>query len=248
MNPFVMNLPGAPFACRVVPMVQPVVNYALMVVPQPAMPQFAAGTFFPLTRASMPTSVKVSSATGQETPLRLRADGTYSKSKHFNDKDDEALIRIVEKYERHGVIRDWVSIAQEHGSGYTGRQCRDRWHNYLRPPLERSPITPDEKRELVRAAVQHKNNWAYLSSLRIQGKYRSCAMIKNACLALLDKLARIGVTLTDPSDVDCLPPEAFDPGNFGSTPRGQQIRDYYTKRKQELVGIAPAHEDDENNE
>ena len=140
----------------------------------------------------------------------------------FSQDEDALLRRLVDLNGAH----HWELIAASM-PGRTARQCRDRWHNYLRPPLDRDPMSPEEKRALVRAAVENHNNWAHIASLNIGGKTRSCAMIKNTCLAMLDKLDRIGIPLQTVRHVDALPIEAFEGGTFRTNMKAKAIREHY---------------------
>jgi myb proto-oncogene protein len=43
----------------------------------------------------------------------------------------------------------WTVIAKELNSGRNGKQCRDRWQNYLRPGIKKGEWTRDEE-ELIK--------------------------------------------------------------------------------------------------
>ena len=221
---------------QLLPMVQPAVNYVMM------LPQ-AGGLPFAIPGGRGPSVMEVAGPNGDKIKMRLRADGTYSKSRHFSPEEDERLIELVDQHPGTLRLQDWDAIAAQHASGFTGRQCRDRWHNYLRPPLDRDPMSPEEKRALVRAAVENHNNWAHIASLNIGGKTRSCAMIKNTCLAMLDKLDRIGIPLQTVRHVDALPIEAFEGGTFRTNMKAKAIREHYFNSIDEP---APKTDDDES--
>jgi myb proto-oncogene protein len=43
----------------------------------------------------------------------------------------------------------WTDIAKELDNGRNGKQCRDRWTNYLRPGIKKGGWTRDEE-ELIK--------------------------------------------------------------------------------------------------
>jgi hypothetical protein len=71
-------------------------------------------------------------------------------------QDDNSLIKVLNK---HGVSGDdlgilpskckWTDIAKDLHNGRNGKQCRDRWQNYLRPGIKKGEWTRDEE-ELIK--------------------------------------------------------------------------------------------------
>nr|KJB71388.1 hypothetical protein B456_011G120200 [Gossypium raimondii] len=49
----------------------------------------------------------------------------------WTDDEDRKLIRLVKQY----GVRKWAQIA-ESLVGRAGKQCRERWHNHLRPNIK----------------------------------------------------------------------------------------------------------------
>jgi myb proto-oncogene protein len=49
----------------------------------------------------------------------------------LNDSTNRLLIQMVEQY----GMRKWSHIAQKL-PGRIGKQCRERWHNHLRPDIK----------------------------------------------------------------------------------------------------------------
>ncbi|KAF3336617.1 transcription factor MYB98-like protein [Carex littledalei] len=69
--------------------------------------------------------------------------------------EDRRLIKLVEK---HG-IRKWSHIAQML-PGRIGKQCRERWHNHLRPNIKKDSWTEEEDKVLIEAHKVVGNKWA----------------------------------------------------------------------------------------
>jgi len=56
----------------------------------------------------------------------------------------------------------WSKISDEVG-GRSGKQCRDRWINYLDPNLVQSVWTEEEDTKLLHLASSHAKQWAFIS-------------------------------------------------------------------------------------
>jgi myb proto-oncogene protein len=59
---------------------------------------------------------------------------------------------------------NWSLIAK-HFSGRIGKQCRERWHNQLRPDIRREAWEADEERLLIDAHKRIGNKWADIAKL-----------------------------------------------------------------------------------
>eukprot|EP00887_Chlorella_sp_A99_P002030 scaffold18.g2030.t1 len=75
-------------------------------------------------------------------------------------EEDERLMRLVHE---HGE-GNWSTIAR-HFPGRIGKQCRERWHNQLRPDIKRDAWDADEERLLIEAHKQIGNKWADIAKL-----------------------------------------------------------------------------------
>ncbi|KAK1412766.1 hypothetical protein QVD17_34266 [Tagetes erecta] len=78
----------------------------------------------------------------------------------WTDEEDRKLVRLVKL---HGV-RKWAQIA-EHMIGRAGKQCRERWHNHLRPDIKKDTWNEDEERILVETHQKIGNKWAEIAKL-----------------------------------------------------------------------------------
>lgn len=68
--------------------------------------------------------------------------------------------RLVEE---HGE-GSWSSISKSF-PGRIGKQCRERWHNQLRPDIRRDAWTNEEETLLAAAHARLGNKWADISKV-----------------------------------------------------------------------------------
>ncbi|KAL6541970.1 hypothetical protein OROGR_011456 [Orobanche gracilis] len=72
--------------------------------------------------------------------------------------EDRLLTHLVEKYGE----RKWSNIAQML-KGRIGKQCRERWHNHLRPDIKKDLWTEEEDRILIEIHARVGNKWAEIA-------------------------------------------------------------------------------------
>ncbi|GLJ10018.1 hypothetical protein SUGI_0120300 [Cryptomeria japonica] len=63
----------------------------------------------------------------------------------------------------------WNSVAKNSGLKRSGKSCRLRWINYLRPDLKRGNITPQEERLIIDLQNRWGNRWSRIAR-RLPGR------------------------------------------------------------------------------
>lgn len=76
----------------------------------------------------------------------------------WSSQEDTLLMSLVDS---HGPY-NWVHIAQTLKTR-TPKQCRERYHQNLKPTLNHNPITPDEGAEIERLVGQLGKRWAEIA-------------------------------------------------------------------------------------
>ncbi|KAK8536982.1 hypothetical protein V6N13_041936 [Hibiscus sabdariffa] len=79
-------------------------------------------------------------------------------------EEDRLLIQLVEQY----GLRKWSHIAQML-PGRIGKQCRERWHNHLRPDIKKDTWSEEEDKVLIQAHIEIGNKWAEIAK-RLPGR------------------------------------------------------------------------------
>ncbi|EFH61926.1 MYB119 [Arabidopsis lyrata subsp. lyrata] len=75
-------------------------------------------------------------------------------------EEDRKLIRLVRQ---HGE-RKWALISEKL-EGRAGKQCRERWHNHLRPNIKKDGWSEEEEKVLVESHMRIGNKWAEIAKL-----------------------------------------------------------------------------------
>jgi len=83
-------------------------------------------------------------------------------------------VRLVETHGHQGNGTKWSKIASLLLYTRTGKQCRERWHNHLRPDIKRGPWTETEERLLIAAHELLGNRWADIAA-NIPGRTENAA-------------------------------------------------------------------------
>ncbi|CAH2045140.1 unnamed protein product [Thlaspi arvense] len=76
----------------------------------------------------------------------------------WTSEEDRLLVQLVE---RHGT-KKWSQIAKML-QGRVGKQCRERWHNHLRPDIKKDGWSEEEDRILIEAHKEIGNRWAEIA-------------------------------------------------------------------------------------
>ncbi|KAL5067819.1 hypothetical protein RYX36_018706 [Vicia faba] len=80
-------------------------------------------------------------------------------------EEDEQLISFVTRLGE----RRWDSLAKVAGLRRSGKSCRLRWLNYLRPNLKHGPFSVEEERLIVQLQLQWGNKWSKIAR-RLSGR------------------------------------------------------------------------------
>ncbi|KAG6686544.1 hypothetical protein I3842_11G025400 [Carya illinoinensis] len=76
----------------------------------------------------------------------------------WTTEEDRLLIELVQQY----GVRKWSHIAQML-PGKMGKQCRERWHNHLRPDIKKDVWSEEEDKVLIHAHAEIGNKWAEIA-------------------------------------------------------------------------------------
>ena len=87
-----------------------------------------------------------------------------AQRRKFTPEEDQQLRMLVEENGAH----KWDYIAASM-PGRTGRQCRDRYQNYLCPGISRDEWTQEEERLLLEKHAEYGPQWAKISKF-FQGR------------------------------------------------------------------------------
>ncbi|KAF2945882.1 hypothetical protein DAI22_02g249500 [Oryza sativa Japonica Group] len=87
-----------------------------------------------------------------------REEGGWRKGP-WTAQEDKLLVEYVRQ---HGEGR-WNSVAKITGLKRSGKSCRLRWVNYLRPDLKRGKITPQEESVILELHALWGNRWSTIA-------------------------------------------------------------------------------------
>ncbi|KAG8093895.1 hypothetical protein GUJ93_ZPchr0012g21556 [Zizania palustris] len=72
--------------------------------------------------------------------------------------EDRKLVKLVEQF----GLRKWSQIAQML-PGRVGKQCRERWHNHLKPNIKKDTWSEEEDIVLIQTHKEVGNKWAEIA-------------------------------------------------------------------------------------
>ncbi|XP_072978759.1 uncharacterized protein [Typha angustifolia] len=91
---------------------------------------------------------------------KISSDKSDLVKGQWTPEEDRLLIRLVERYGE----RKWSHIAQMF-EGRIGKQCRERWHNHLRPDIKMDNWTEEEDMMLIEAHRELGNKWVQIAKV-----------------------------------------------------------------------------------
>ncbi|XP_019461984.1 PREDICTED: myb-related protein MYBAS1-like [Lupinus angustifolius] len=91
--------------------------------------------------------------------------GEYLRKGPWFQEEDETLTRFV----NHLGGRRWDSLAKVAGLRRSGKSCRLRWKNYLRPNLKHGPFSDEEKQLIIQLQQLWGNKWSRIAC-RLPGR------------------------------------------------------------------------------
>lgn len=112
------------------------------------------------------------------------------RSASWTKEEDARLEELVKREERSApsitVTKMWSRVALQL-NGRTGKQCRERWLNQLKPGIKRGSWSEEEERILHEAHAELGNKWVAIAE-RLEGRTDNC--VKNHWNSMLRKKQR----------------------------------------------------------
>lgn len=142
-------------------------------------------------QSSLPTSTTLHPIPAPTPPVPPRPRRSWSRrSASWSPEEDALLVELVKK-ETAGppsisAFKTWSRVAAQL-KNRTGKQCRERYLNQLKPGICRDPWTPEEERILHETHSKVGNKWVAIAS-QLPGRTDNC--VKNHWNSMLRKRQR----------------------------------------------------------
>ncbi|CAN6574980.1 unnamed protein product [Malus baccata var. baccata] len=78
----------------------------------------------------------------------------------WSPEEDRHLVQLVGRF----GIKKWSQIATQL-TGRVGKQCRERWHNHLRPDIRKEMWSEEEDKILIEAHKEIGNRWSEIAKM-----------------------------------------------------------------------------------
>lgn len=112
------------------------------------------------------------------------------RSNSWTPEEDKRLVELVDQETAvppsMSAFKTWSRVAAQL-TNRTGKQCRERYLNQLKPGIRRDPWTADEERVLHEAHAKYGNKWVTIAA-QLPGRTDNC--VKNHWNSMLRKRQR----------------------------------------------------------
>jgi len=115
------------------------------------------------------------------TPVIIEQSKPSANKKSWTNEEDQMLIQLVIE---NGDDGKWSHIAKKMDINRTGKQCRERYHNHLKPEIKKGNWSKEEDALIIELSKKIGNQWARISKF-LPG--RSDNAIKNRFHAILNR-------------------------------------------------------------
>jgi myb proto-oncogene protein len=83
--------------------------------------------------------------------------------KSWTPDEDALLLELIEQY---SLVGNWATIS-DHMNHRTGKQCRERYHNHLKPEIWKGSWSQEEDDLLNTCQKEMGNAWAKIAKVRV---------------------------------------------------------------------------------
>ena len=102
-------------------------------------------------------------------------------------QEDKCLVQIVECNGKRNWLQNSAELKFICGSDRSGKQCRERWHNYLNPQIEKVEWSREDDERLFYLQSVFGNKWKKIME-HFPGRSESC--VKNRFYSSIRKALR----------------------------------------------------------